>query len=187
MAVVPKFQRLETPERFRVYTRDLIGVLLLFLLSLIAGLGLNRFHSQSIPLVYQSPEQRLAAQLTTLIDAPAFQTSDLQTMGFSEFRQLVSNGSAFILDARSATFYEQGHVPGALNLARDDFAHDYQTLSAKLKGYRDKPVVVYCSGGSCHDSKMVANALLSLGFSNVTVFTGGWEEWTQANMPTAKN
>ncbi len=79
-----------------------------------------------------------------------------------------------------------GHVPGALNLARDDFAHDYQVLAKKLETYRDQPVVVYCSGGECHDSKLVASALLSLGFTNVKVFTGGWEEWSQANLPAVK-
>ena len=43
-----------------------------------------------------------------------------------------------------------------------------------LKAAHDKPIIVYCSGGDCHDSRLVANALLSLGFGNVSVFTGGW-------------
>jgi hypothetical protein len=32
-------------------------------------------------------------------------------------------------------------------------------------------------------SRLVANALLSLGFSNVRVFMGGWEEWSKARLP----
>jgi rhodanese-related sulfurtransferase len=28
--------------------------------------------------------------------------------------------------------------------------------------------------------------LLSLGFSNVKVFTGGWEAWSAAGLPVAK-
>jgi rhodanese-related sulfurtransferase len=44
---------------------------------------------------------------------------------------------------------------------------------------------VYCSGGDCHDSRLVANALLSLGFSNVSVFTGGWVAWSEAKLPVS--
>ncbi len=170
-----------------VYLRDLGRVVLVALLALAAGQILNRFHSHPLPVVYQSPEQRLAAELTKLVDAPPFQASDLQTLELPEFRTIFDGKSAVIVDARSAPFYELGHIPGALNLARDDFAHDYQAFSKKLEAGRDRPIVVYCSGGACHDSKLVASALLSLGFSNVRVFKGGWEEWTQADLPVAKD
>ena len=46
-------------------------------------------------------------------------------------------------------------------------------------------IIVYCSGGDCHDSRLVANALLSLGFSNVSVFTGGWDAWSAAGLPAS--
>jgi 3-mercaptopyruvate sulfurtransferase SseA len=74
-------------------------------------------------------------------------------------------------------------VPGALNLARDDFAHDYRRLDSVLKGAEDKATIVYCGGGDCHDSRLVANALLTLGYGDVTVFTGGWEVWSASKLP----
>lgn len=166
---------------------DFFGVTLLAVVSLAVGLIWNDIHGPAIPLVYQTPQQRLAITLTKLVNAPPFQVSELQTIGLHEFRSLADSKRTLILDARAAPFYRQGHVPGALNLAREDFAHDYQALPPALKADRDRPIVVYCSGGSCHDSKLVASALLSLGFSNVRVFTGGWEEWTQAGLATAKD
>ncbi|MFI5352065.1 MAG: rhodanese-like domain-containing protein [Candidatus Binatales bacterium] len=187
MASAPDLTQGRTEPARPVYLGDLGRVVLVGLLALVAGQILNRFRSHPLPIVYQSPEQRLAAELTKLINAPPFQASDLQTIGLSEFRPIVDGSSALIVDARSAPFYELGHVPGAINLARDDFAHDYQALSKKLQTSRDRPTIVYCSGGECHDSKLVASALLSLGFSNVRVFTGGWEEWTRANLPVAKD
>jgi rhodanese-related sulfurtransferase len=95
----------------------------------------------------------------------------------------VESKSALILDARPAVFFERGHVLGALNLSRDDFAHDYRRLAPTLKSAADKPIIVYCSGGACHDSKLVANALLSLGSSDVSIYTGGWDEWSAAQLP----
>ena len=168
------------------YLRDLVGVTFLAVLSFGIGLAVNYVRAQPLSLVYQSPEERLQGQLTKLINAPPFQVTDLQTMGLSEFRQSLQDESALILDARSSSLYQEGHVPGALNLPRDDFARDYSRLSSKLNAHKDKPIAVYCSGADCHDSKLVASALVSLGFSEVRVFTGGWQAWTEANLPIAR-
>jgi len=165
--------------------RDLGGVALIAVASLMAALAMNRFSAHPLPIVYQTPEHRFDAELTTLIAAPPFKISPAATVRLPEFRSSAEGKRALILDARPSVFFEQGHVPGALNLARDDFARDYRRLSPELKAATDKPIVVYCSGGECHDSRLVANALLTLGFSDVRVFTGGWEEWQAAGLPTA--
>ncbi len=165
--------------------RDLVAVALLMIAAIAAGLGLNRFAHAPLPLVYQTPEQRFDAELTTLVAAPPFKIAPAATVGLDEFHAAADGKSALILDARPSVFFEQGHVPGALNLARDDFARDYRSLSGVLKAATDKPIIVYCSGGDCHDSRLVANALLSLGFSNVRVFTGGWDAWSAAGLPAS--
>ena len=165
--------------------RDLVGVVLLAVAALLIGLAMNRFSAAPLPIVYQTPERRFDAELTTLISAPPFKIAPAATIGLDKFRAAVDSKSALILDARPSVFFENGHVPNAVNLARDDFAHDYRQLTGVLEANRDKPIIVYCSGGECHDSKLVANALLSLGFSDVTVFTGGWDAWSAAGLPAA--
>jgi rhodanese-related sulfurtransferase len=172
-------------EEYLLYARDFTGVLGLALASLVAGLVINRFRSEPLPLVYQSPEQRFDAELTTLIVSPPFKIAPAVTVGLDEFRSAVDSKSALIFDARPSSFFEQGHVPGASNLARDDFAHDYRRLDSVLKAAQDRPIIVYCAGGDCHDSRLVANALLTLGYSNVSVFTGGWQEWSAARLPVS--
>jgi rhodanese-related sulfurtransferase len=166
--------------------RDLAGVVLLAFGALLVGLAMNRFSAAPLPLLFQTPEQRFDAELTTLISAPPFKIAPAATMGLDKFRAAVDGKSALILDARPSVFFQNGHVPNAINLARDDFAHDYRQLTGVLEANRDKPIIVYCSGGECHDSKLVANALLSLGFSDVTVFTGGWDAWSAAGLPAVK-
>jgi len=170
----------------RAFIRDLAGVIGLAILSLIAGVAINHFRTAPLPLAYQTPEQRLSAELTTLVQAPPFQLSQIDTISLDQFRSDADAKNTLILDARSAPFYAQGHVPGALNLSRDDFANDYRRLKSTLDESRDKQIVVYCSGGDCHDSRMVASALLSLGFTKVQVFTDGWTGWTQAGLPAAQ-
>jgi len=177
---------LSTHRNGRGFLRDVAGVICLAVASLTAGVGINHFRASPLPLVYQTPEQRLTADLTKLVEAPPFRLSDIDTVSLGQFREIVNQKKAIILDARAAPFYAQGHVPGALNLSREGFAADYRKLRPTLDESRDKQIVVYCSGGDCHDSRMVASALLSLGFSKVQVFTDGWSGWTQAGMPVAE-
>ena len=127
--------------------RDFGRVAILAIASLGAGLAMNRFSLHPLPLVYQTPEQRFDAELTTLVAAPPFEVASAATVGLEEFRSAVGGKSALIFDARPSVFFEKGHVPGALNLARDDFAHDYRGLAGVLQAAHDKPIIVYCSGG----------------------------------------
>jgi rhodanese-related sulfurtransferase len=168
-----------------VRLHDVVGLLVIAALSMVAGLAINRFSSRPISLAYRTPQQRLSAELTTLINAPPFQLADLSTVGLDEFRKAMQD-HALVLDARGSVYYNEGHVPGAMNLARNNFANDYNRLRPTLDKSKDQLIVVYCSGGDCHDSRLVASALLSLGFSDVKVFTGGWTEWSAANLPVAR-
>src|ERR1700752_2989924 len=99
--------------------RDLRGVALLAIASMPAGLVINELSNHPLPIVYQTAEQRFDAELTTLVTAPPFKIAPAATVALPEFRSAVETKNALILDARPSVFFEQGHVPGALNLARD--------------------------------------------------------------------
>jgi rhodanese-related sulfurtransferase len=107
------------------------------------------------------------------------------TVSLADFWTAVENKSALILDGRPAVFFERGYVSGALNLSRDEFACDYRRLAPTQKAAQTKPVIVYCSGGACHNSRLVANALLSLGFRDGSVYRGGWDEWSADHLAEA--
>lgn len=78
-----------------------------------------------------------------------------------------------ILDVRTVKEYQQGHVPGAINIAHDQISDHID----KLHGYKDKPVVVYCRSG--FRAAKAADILLKNDFSQVKHLDGdmlGWEE-----------
>jgi Rhodanese-like domain len=84
-------------------------------------------------MVYQTPEQRLEADLSQLIAVPAFQSLPVEMIDLTEFKAAIDTRQARILDARSSVYDRQGHVPGALNLARDNFGANYCTSRTVLK------------------------------------------------------
>ena len=87
------------------------------------------------------------------------------------------------MDAREPAFFEEGHIPRSINLPRESILQAKTSLALADKS---RPVIVYCSGEDCEDSKIVAKALLALGHAKVTVYAGGWEEWSASGSPVEK-
>ncbi|HUN58954.1 MAG TPA: rhodanese-like domain-containing protein [Candidatus Binataceae bacterium] len=163
--------------------KDFLGVIGLAVLAIMCGLAVNRFGSHPLSLVYVSPEQKLQDELNHLVNGPPLDSFPVDTISLDQFRADVDDKTVTILDARASTYFDQGHVPRAINLSRQDFGSDYVRLQPILDPLKDKPIVVYCAGGACHDSKMVAQALTALGFSQVQIYSGGWDGWTAAGLP----
>jgi len=40
-----------------------------------------------------------------------------------------------------------------------------------------QPIVVYCTGGNCEDSHMLAQKLWGIGYETILVYTDGWPGW----------
>lgn len=81
------------------------------------------------------------------------------------YKELISNG-AIIADVRSASEYNEGHIPGSKNLPLDSI----RKKVAELKK-RNKPVITVCRSGA--RSGMAKNILKSAG---IEVYNGG--PWT---------
>lgn len=165
--------------------RDLVGVWLLATGSLCVGFLINQFRDKPLPLVYASKQERIdQAVAQTAPAAPVVPSipGKAVVIGLQEFRQLVEGRKTIILDARPEIFHRLGHVPGAVSLSREEFERDY-AKNKSLLGDHQALIAVYCSSSSCEDSGMVADALVKLGYTNVEVFKGGWDEWSGAGLP----
>ena len=86
------------------------------------------------------------------------------------------------VDARSLGDYEQGHIPGALNLPVDKFESEGREL---LKDFpKDAGIITYCSGSSCQSSVKLAGMISErLGYKNTRAFFDGWHAWNGAGYP----
>ena len=88
---------------------------------------------------------------------------------------------ALFLDARRSSVYQQGHIAGARSFSVWESDVDekvnrlYEERSTPEE--QDKPIVIYCSGGDCEDSHMLAQKLWGLQFNNVYVYKDGFPDW----------
>jgi rhodanese-related sulfurtransferase len=67
-------------------------------------------------------------------------------------------------------------IPGSRHIPVDRLPEALKKASVT----KDSAIVVYCAGPKCPASKMAAEQLDSLGYTNVTKFEGGIEEWKKA-------
>jgi rhodanese-related sulfurtransferase len=94
-----------------------------------------------------------------------------------EFQQIYDAGYP-VIDARTASEYESGHIPGAMLCDYFEMGRYFETVLPRLS--REEKIAVYCTGPSCDDSEMLAKELYTLGYTKLCVFRGGIEEWTEA-------
>jgi rhodanese-related sulfurtransferase len=103
-------------------------------------------------------------------------------VSLAQVKQAVDTGSAVIIDARSVAEYDEGHLPGSINIPHDRIPEFMETLNNDVP--MDADVICYCQGPDCDFSDLLATELKVMGYQKVSVFHGGWEQWTGAGYPT---
>ena len=110
-------------------------------------------------------------------------------IGGADVAYLHARGALF-LDARRTSVYEEGHIAGAR-----PFSVWESDVDAKVNALweersdpeeQNQPIVIYCSGGACEDSHMLAEKLWGIQFNNVYVYKDGYPDWLQRGGATRK-
>ena len=96
-----------------------------------------------------------------------------------ELKNLIEAGDVTVVDALPASYYDQGHLPGALNLVEDEV----DERAADLLPDKGAPIVTYCSNTACNNSQAVANRLANLGYTNVRKYAEGIQDWAEHDLP----
>jgi len=92
---------------------------------------------------------------------------------------LLADTPMHLVEALPEQYYRDGHLPGAIQLNHDEFrTHADTRLPA-----RDAFIVVYCSNSACQNSRMAAQTLASMGYTNVAEYEEGKQDWIEAGLP----
>jgi rhodanese-related sulfurtransferase len=98
----------------------------------------------------------------------------------TDLEAAIGTGTVVLVDALPAFYYDQAHMPGALNLVESDV----DTEAARLLPNKDATIVTYCSNESCGNSQAVASRLERLGYTAVLKYREGIQDWVAAGNPT---
>ena len=88
-----------------------------------------------------------------------------------EAKQIMDTEEGYIiLDVRTQEEYDQGHIPGAIVISYEEITEKAEEVLTD----KDQLILVYCRSG--RRSKIAAEALAELGYTNIKEF-GGIIDW----------
>jgi rhodanese-related sulfurtransferase len=80
-----------------------------------------------------------------------------------------------VIDVRAAEDYQKGHIPGAINIPKEQWDRP-NGLS------KDKQNILYCYSQVCHLAATAAVKFAGAGYP-VMELEGGWETWQEHELP----
>ena len=93
--------------------------------------------------------------------------------------QIADHADLVVVDVRAAEDFEQGHIPGAINLTRGKWS-GAEGLS------KEKPNVLCCYSHVCHLAAAAAVEFAGLGYP-VMEMDGGFEAWKENGLKIEKS
>ena len=107
-------------------------------------------------------------------------TEGIRVIGIERMREIVESGG-MVIDARTPGEYEDGHIPSAILLDYYEMARYLDDVLSLIEPGGE--ITLYCTGPTCEDSELLARELYAMGYTNILVFKGGYEEWVAAGLP----
>ena len=102
-----------------------------------------------------------------------------ETITRAELRDAIEAGSVTVVEALPASYYEEAHIPGAINIPHTEV----RKLAPEMLPDKDAAIVVYCANEPCPNSGIAAHVLRKLGYTNVRDYAEGKQDWREAGLP----
>lgn len=190
------------------FVREIIGGVLIIAVSGLIGIAQNTVREDSLALVPKAshaetkksaaPQVIVTDNVNTSNHANGHAASREETasggpteaelatgeLTMDRLRFFMESGDAIVVDARSVAEYDAGRIAGAVNIPYDELIDYYEKLKSTLP--LDALIVCYCESVTCDNSENLAKELGFMGYSNVFVYRGGWQEWEAAGHPVEK-
>ncbi len=104
----------------------------------------------------------------------------VQTITLDALTQRLASGRvAEFWNVLTDDYFTGELIPGSRRVPLDRLGRE--VAGSQLA--KDTPIVVYCSGPTCPQSRAAAEKLTALGFTRVHAFEGGLQAWKDAGRP----
>lgn len=103
----------------------------------------------------------------------------MHTITRTELQDLITGGDVVVVETLGPQYYEDGHLPGAINIPHTEVAE----LAPRLLPRKDATIVTYCSNTACRNSEIARAQLTALGYTDVRKYAEGKDDWRAAGLP----
>lgn len=138
--------------------------MILFITAACFAVVYNLISATGIPLLYQPVE-----------------ITDQDNISAATAFHLYQNGRAVLIDARPPEDIDGTYIPRSYNVP---VSWPMDKIAEYMKRFKsDQTMIVYCSEPKCQFSVRLAGMLKYFKFTNVLVFRGGIQEWSENGYP----
>ena len=103
-----------------------------------------------------------------------------RTISRQSLHAMIESGRPpMIVEALGEGYYVKGHLPGAINIPHDQV----RALAPELLPDKSAAIVTYCASATCQNSHIAADTLRAMGYTNVSVYVEGKQDWADAGLP----
>jgi rhodanese-related sulfurtransferase len=96
-----------------------------------------------------------------------------------EIVQLLDDGTPVqFVETLRAEHFAQGHLPGAVHIHFEEV----DERAAQALPDKDALIVTYCSNTACQNSRIAAEKLAKLGYTDVRRYEEGKQDWEEAGL-----
>lgn len=121
----------------------------------------------------------MACATAVAVQAGSGKSEKAADISLDSLKEVISAGSATIIDVNGSKSYQKGHIPGAV-----DFQSVKDDLADALPQEKDALIVAYCGNQYCGAYQRATQAAVALGYTNVVHYSGGIEGWKKAGEAT---
>jgi rhodanese-related sulfurtransferase len=93
-------------------------------------------------------------------------------------RRLDTINRTILVEALPEKYYRDGHLPGARHLPHTEVSQRAATVLPD----KNAAIVVYCASATCQNSHIAAKLLEQRGYTDVSVYAGGKQDWSEAGL-----
>ena len=111
-------------------------------------------------------------------------SSPIREISSGEAWEAFKSGVPF-LDARRRAEFAEGHVAGAwcAPVWESDLDERLISFKAARRPGPEDAIVIYCSGGECRDSHLLASRLVQEGYYHLLIYRDGFPDWVKQGRP----
>lgn len=158
-------------------------ILFILIFSIAIGVVYNFMLPKPLPLIYQKKAVSKLSDDAVFGKSESEKTKDDiekidgKTVTYEQMLKIIPNDEFILIDARNPEYYKKSRIGSSINIF--PYAEESDVMNKILDLPQNKKIVVYCDGGNCDSSHKIAEILINFGFSNVFIYTGGWDEWSK--------
>ena len=100
--------------------------------------------------------------------------ADIQTVSTQELEERLRQGTRLeFWNVLTDEYFHGEMIPGSRRVPLDTVGKEVREANLP----KGAEIVVYCAGPECPQSRLAAEKLRALGYTNVRAYEGGLEEW----------